>query len=99
MPNGLENIIKKFDSYDYYLNGKIARDIEENRKGQFVLSFKNESGEELSAGDKAACRVDRKEDKNKHSRDGHDSLFLFSESVGEEVGESDRVVCAYAVTA
>ena len=48
MPNGLENIIKKFDSYDYYLNGKIARDIEENRKGQFVLSFKNESGEELS---------------------------------------------------
>ena len=48
MPNGLENIIKKFDSYDYYLKGKIARDIEENRKGQFVLSFKNENGEELS---------------------------------------------------
>ena len=48
MSNGLENIIKKFDSYDYYLNGKITRDIEENRKGQFVLSFKNESGEALS---------------------------------------------------
>lgn len=48
MPNGLENIIKKFDSYDYYLSGKIARDIEENRKGQFVLTFKNEKGEELT---------------------------------------------------
>lgn len=48
MPNGLEKIIKKFDSYDYYLNGKIARDIEENRKGQFVLTFKNKNGELLS---------------------------------------------------
>ncbi|MBO5355481.1 MAG: endo-1,4-beta-xylanase [Clostridia bacterium] len=48
MSNGLESVIKKFDSYDYYLNGKIARDIEENRKGQFVLTFKNESGEALS---------------------------------------------------
>ena len=48
MSNGLENIIKNFDSYDYYLNGKISRDIEENRKGQFVLSFKNNNGEALS---------------------------------------------------
>ena len=48
MANGLESIIKKFDSFDYYLNGKIARDIEENRKGQFVLRFKNASGEPLS---------------------------------------------------
>jgi len=48
MPNGLEKIIKKFDSYDYYLKGKIARDIEENRKGQFVLTFKNKDGELLS---------------------------------------------------
>ena len=48
MANGIENIIKKFDSYDYYLSGKIARDIEENRKGQFVLSFKNEKGEPIS---------------------------------------------------
>lgn len=47
MENGLEKIIKDFDSYDYYLNGKIARDIEENRKGQFVLCFKNTSGEPL----------------------------------------------------
>ena len=48
MVNGLENIIKKFDSYDYYLNGKISRDIEENRKGQFVLYFKDANGEPLS---------------------------------------------------
>ncbi|MBQ6701635.1 MAG: endo-1,4-beta-xylanase [Clostridia bacterium] len=47
MSNGLEKIIKKFDSYDYYLNGKIARDIEENRKGQFVLSFKDKNGDPL----------------------------------------------------
>jgi len=47
MSNGLENIIRKFDSYDYYLSGKIARDIEENRKGQFVLRFKNKNGEQL----------------------------------------------------
>ena len=37
MSVGLENIIKRFDSYDYYLNGKISRDIEENRKGQFAM--------------------------------------------------------------
>ena len=48
MTNGLENVIKSFDSYGYYVNGKIARDIEENRKGQFVLSFQNKNGEELS---------------------------------------------------
>lgn len=47
MPNGIESIVKKFDSFDYYLNGKIARDIEENRKGQFVLNFKDENGTPL----------------------------------------------------
>ena len=47
MTNGIETIIKKFDSFDYYLSGKIARDIEENRKGQFVINFKNENGEPL----------------------------------------------------
>ena len=47
MSNGLASIIKKFDSYDYYLSSKIARDIEENRKGQFVLSFKDKSGASL----------------------------------------------------
>ena len=48
MSNSLENIIKRFDSFDYYLNGKIERDIEENRKGQFVINFKDENGEPVS---------------------------------------------------
>jgi GH35 family endo-1,4-beta-xylanase len=47
MSNGLASIIKKFDSYDYYLSSKITRDIEENRKGQFVLRFKDKSGASL----------------------------------------------------
>ncbi len=48
MTNGIEMVIKKFDSHNDYLNGKIARDIEENRKGQFALCFKNKEGELLS---------------------------------------------------
>lgn len=48
MSNGLEKIIKNFDSFDYYLRGKIERDIEENRKGQFVINFKDENGEPIS---------------------------------------------------
>jgi GH35 family endo-1,4-beta-xylanase len=48
MINGIEKIINNFDRFDSYLNGKIARDIEENRKGQFVLNFKNTNGEALS---------------------------------------------------
>ena len=48
MTNGIETIIKKFDSFDYYLSGKIARDIEENRKGRFVINFKDEKGEPIS---------------------------------------------------
>ena len=48
MSNGFEKLIQKFDRYDDYLSPKIARDIEENRKGQFVLTFKNKNGEELS---------------------------------------------------
>lgn len=48
MTNGIEKIINKFDSYDYYLSGKIARDIEENRKGQFVLCLKDKNGAPLS---------------------------------------------------
>lgn len=43
----LENAIKRFDSFDYYLNGKLNRDIEENRKGAFVLNFLNSNGEPL----------------------------------------------------
>ena len=48
MSNGLEKIIKNFDNFDYYLKGKIERDIEENRKGQFVINFKDENGEPVS---------------------------------------------------
>ncbi len=42
--NKLENVIKKFDSYDYYVKDKIARDTEENRKGQFAIAFTDEDG-------------------------------------------------------
>ena len=48
MSNRLEKIIKNFDSFDYYLKGKIERDIEENRKGNFVINFKDENGEPVS---------------------------------------------------
>jgi len=48
MTNGLENVIKNFDRSDYYLKGKIARDTEEYRKGQFVLQFRDQSGAPVS---------------------------------------------------
>lgn len=41
----MEKIIKTFDNFDYYLKNKIERDIEEYRKGRFVLCFKKENGE------------------------------------------------------
>ena len=47
MENKLENVIKKFDSYDYYVKGKIARDTEEYRKGQFALTFTDGEGNPL----------------------------------------------------
>jgi len=43
----LENIIENYDKYDYYLKEKTKRDIEENRKGQFVLNFRNQAGESV----------------------------------------------------
>ncbi|MBR2353706.1 MAG: endo-1,4-beta-xylanase [Clostridia bacterium] len=48
MTNRIETIINNFDRFDSYLSGKIARDIEENRKGQFVINFKSTDGEALS---------------------------------------------------
>lgn len=48
MSNGLEKLIQNFDRYDDYLGPKIAGDIREYRKGQFVLTFKNQNGEALS---------------------------------------------------
>ena len=58
-----------------------------------------QSREELSAGYKAACRVNRKEDQNERRRDGHDQLSFFAEAVGEELGKSNGVVRLHAVTA
>lgn len=43
----LEKLINDFDKFSYYLDGKLERDIEENRKGQFVIELKNGEGEEL----------------------------------------------------
>jgi len=40
----LEKIINQFDSFNYYLDRKINNDIEEYRKGQFVINFKDENG-------------------------------------------------------
>lgn len=44
MKNGIENLIKNFDRFGYYLDQKIDRDIEENRKGCFTLVFRDEKG-------------------------------------------------------
>ncbi len=43
----MEQIVKRFDSFGEYLEPKLDRDIEEHRKGQFVLCFRNEAGELL----------------------------------------------------
>lgn len=48
MVNEIEKVIKQFDSFGYYVDGKIERDIEENRKGRFVLAFKDGNGNLLS---------------------------------------------------
>ena len=34
--NGLQKIIDQFDRFAYHVDPKIERDIEENRKGQFL---------------------------------------------------------------
>ena len=44
MSNQFENVIKEFDKYSYYTEDKIARGIEEHRKGQFALVFKGRDG-------------------------------------------------------
>ena len=45
--NGLQKIIAQFDRFAYYVDPKVERDIEENRKGQFRFRFQNEKGEPL----------------------------------------------------
>lgn len=48
MENGIKKIIENFDRHTAYVDGKIDRDIEEYRKGQFVLRFSDENGQALS---------------------------------------------------
>ncbi len=40
----LEKAVNSFERFDYYLEKKLERDIDENRKGQFVLNFINKDG-------------------------------------------------------
>lgn len=45
--NRMQNVIDAIDSYDYYVKDKVARDTEENRKGQFALTFTDAEGHPL----------------------------------------------------
>ena len=40
----MQMLIDQFDSFGFYLDSKLDRDIEENRKGAFSLSFTDENG-------------------------------------------------------
>ena len=40
----MEKLIENFDKFSYYLNDKLERDIEENRKGRFVIRIRNKDG-------------------------------------------------------
>lgn len=37
-------VLKEYDKYSFYTDGRIERDIENNRKGGFVLQFEDENG-------------------------------------------------------
>lgn len=43
----MQKVIDQFDSFNFYLDSKLDRDIEENRKGQFLIHFTDESGRKL----------------------------------------------------
>ena len=45
--NQIEQVLKVYDNFSYYVNGKVDRGIEENRKGQFALAFTDEAGNPL----------------------------------------------------
>lgn len=45
--NDLIRLVENMARFDYYVEDKVARGIEENRKGQFRLRFLNEKGEAL----------------------------------------------------
>ncbi len=42
--NQMRKLIEAFDRFDFYLEDKLNRDIEENRKGAFALPFTDENG-------------------------------------------------------
>lgn len=43
-PKETEKLIENFDKFSYYLDDKIKNDINENRKGQFTITLKDENG-------------------------------------------------------
>ena len=45
--NQIEKVLKVYDNFSDYVNGKIERGIEENRKGPFSLAFIDEQGKPL----------------------------------------------------
>ena len=45
--NPLKQMVENFDRFSEYLEPKMERDIEENRKGQFVVKFRDAEGNPL----------------------------------------------------
>lgn len=84
MRNGLENVIRDFDRFDYYVKGKIERDTEENRKGQFALIFTDENGEPLDG-----VRVSVRQ-KSHEFRFGGTTFFLNGFADAERDGKYER---------
>lgn len=46
--NETERLIENFDKYSCYLDNKLERDIEDNRKGQFVIKIKDKNGNKIN---------------------------------------------------
>lgn len=44
MKKNTREILSEYDKYSFYTDGRIERDIENNRKGGFVLQFEDEKG-------------------------------------------------------
>ncbi|HCB96430.1 MAG TPA: hypothetical protein DEP65_13165 [Ruminococcus sp.] len=39
-----EKMVERFDKYSFYTEGRIERDIENNRKGPFVIEITDSNG-------------------------------------------------------
>ena len=50
----MEKLIENFDKFSYYLNDKLERDIEENRKGRFVIRIRNKRSRRCNGNGKTA---------------------------------------------